>query len=101
MAKARETKTQPLLKSSYFWAVLALIFIVAGFDFWQFRIYKNRQQLGMANPGQVKSAETPPPPPPPQLDFAAYDKKLLQIANNPVPKIATSSATSTLASAKP
>ena len=52
---------------------------------------------------QVKSAEipapTPTPTPAPQLDVVAYDKKLLEIANNPV--ASTTTPTSTLSNLWP
>ncbi len=67
----------------FVWLVAALVIIVLGL-----LIYKS--QIHKQNPAQVKSADISAPPP--QLDFAAYDAKLLQNANLPMPISATTSA---------
>ncbi len=82
-----------MLRNPFFWLVLVLV--VLGFElFFYFRIQNHRaNQISDKNRGtQIKSAEVPPPPPP-QLDFVAYDKKLMEIANLPV--VATTTASST------
>lgn len=89
MEKQSETKAKSLFKSPYFWLVLILVVLACGL-FYYFKIQNQRLAI-ISNPktsGLVKSAETPPP----QLDFTAYDKKLIEIANNAV--IATTTTVS-------
>ncbi len=97
MENGPETKKISLFKNPYFWLIAAMaVLMLEGINY-------GLRRYGAAyapDGSQVKSAEmmAEPPPPPPQLDFAAYDKKLFEIANNPPPPAA---ATATPTSSAP
>lgn len=98
MAKPTETKAKSIFKSPLFWVIFVLIILFAAFDVYTLTSKNQTVVIKKADTPQVKSAETKPAPPP-QLDVAAYDKKLLQIANNPIvisSTTASSSATTTM-----
>src|SRR6185503_3919587 len=77
--------------------LILLLLILAIESFWGIKLFNEKKHTSQT-PGQaqVESAEIKAPQP--QLDFAAYDKKLEQLANNPV---VASSSTSTLATLWP
>jgi len=88
MAEQPEKQTQSFLKNPYLWLFLLVLAVVAIFFLkpkWE------KQQVPIHNENSaVKSADIVAPATPLVLDKAAYDKKLLQIANLP-----TSTASST------
>jgi len=88
MEARKKPNSKPFYKNSYFWLVPALPILLFELVFF-FKLQNLNQPP--AKPGHIKSADIVAPP---QLDFAAYDKKLVEIANNPTP--ARTSASSTL-----
>ena len=90
MEKNSKSNTKLLLKNPYFWCILALLVAFVIFDF-KFITSEKKEAFKKPAP-QIKSAETPASPPP-QLDFEAYDKKLNEIANNPIAASTTASST--------
>ena len=92
MAKPPETKTKSLIKNPYFLLAAVLLVFALGFDGWMYAA--NRQPMAADRPDipKVKSAELAASSTP-VLDIAAYNKKILDIANEPA--LATSSASST------
>jgi hypothetical protein len=95
MENAPETKTKPLQKNPIFLGFLVLIAILAGLYTKMHFSQSSPTDPTLKDNSKVKSAVVAPPP---QLDFAAYDKKMLEIANLPPPtgEQATASASSTL-----
>ncbi|MDR3643277.1 MAG: hypothetical protein P4L74_06670 [Candidatus Doudnabacteria bacterium] len=77
----------------YFWAVLGLVFIFLAVLYLEHRFLSRQFSPKLQEVAEVKSAQTPTPTPLPQLDFAAYDAKLMLIANNPVSATGTASST--------
>jgi len=67
-------------------AILALVLVC-----YKLKIFNRSEVFVLKDTGQEKSVETPSSPPP-QLDFAAYDAKLMKIANNPVVASTTTSS---------
>jgi hypothetical protein len=84
------TKAKSILKNPYFWLIPAIPILIFELVFF---IKLRDLNKPIIKSGQVKSAKTQTTPPP-QLDFAAYDKKLMEIANNPM--LASTSGSSTL-----
>lgn len=94
MKTGRKPKTKSLLRNPYFWLVpIALILVFQLFYYFKIQVPLDKQIAGNGG-AQVKSAATPATPPP-QLDVAAYNKKLMEIANNPV--VASSTVASSTA----
>lgn len=87
-------ENQKLPKKGYLWLVLVLAILFFAFFYFKTQIRTTNEM----NSGEVKSAGTPSATTPlPQIDFAAYDKKLNEIANNPPPPliVAVGGSTST------
>jgi hypothetical protein len=67
------------------WGFWLVIILGAGLGGWVFcKIYFQEEIILKQNPPKVKSADIIASPLPPQLDLTAYDKKLIEVANNPV-----------------
>jgi len=91
MQNQPKLRLKSLLKNPYFWLIpCLLILVLEGVVY--FKLMTPGHLRFKQNPAEVKSAQTQVPQP--RLDFAAYDKKLNEIANNPTP--ASTSASSTL-----
>lgn len=90
METKEKPSREPLYKNPYFLLIPVLLILACEV----FYYYQTRQTNlpNDNNRGRVKAAAIEAPPP--QLDFAAYDKKLWEIANNPV--MATSASSTTL-----
>ncbi|MBI3231889.1 MAG: hypothetical protein HYZ51_02295 [Candidatus Doudnabacteria bacterium] len=82
---------KPKPKNRILWLVLGLAVLAWGLIYYSTTIERPVKK----SPPEVKSVDLRLTPPPPQLDFAAYDKKLLEIANLPT------TASTTASSAKP
>lgn len=89
MNNASQNKPKPLRKHPLFWLLLIALVLVWLYDFKLLTKQAAAPETITAD-GKVKSLTMPPAP---ELDKTAYDRKLMEIANNPV--VATSSATST------
>ena len=83
----------------WLFGLVLLVVLLAGEFFWGIKLFrfKFKKEIAQAPaPAQVESAQIKAPQP--QLDTVAYDKKLQEIANNPV---VASSSTSTIATLWP
>lgn len=90
MEKETETKSKPSRKHIVVWLVLILAAAACVLAYFDSKTV-NHKISAITNNWQVKSAEKTALPP--QLNFAAYDAKLLQIANNPFVASTTPSST--------
>ncbi len=78
------------------WGFWIIILALAAGCWVFYKSYFQKEKVLIQNTAQVKSADVAVTPPPPQLDTIAYDKKLIQIANNPIKASTTTSTLSTL-----
>jgi hypothetical protein len=92
---------KPAPKKKYTLLIVSLVcagivFATVAYLFSETGVFSGQYNLiGLNPPASSSAAFVPlPPPPPPELDRAAYDAKMLQLANYPV-VIATTTASST------
>jgi hypothetical protein len=97
MENQPKLRLKSLYKNPYFWLVLCLLILVLETAVY-FKFLNPGRPRVKQNPAEVKSAQTQIPTP--QLDFKAYDKKLNEIANNPI-TISSTTASSALPSPQP
>jgi hypothetical protein len=93
MEKVEKPNPKPFYKNPYFWLIPACPILVLELVF-LIKLQNFSPPPNKPVPGQIKSAEIQVPPP--QLDFAAYDKKLNEIANNPIISTTTTSTNPSL-----
>jgi len=87
-----EQGSKSLFKNRYFWLIMIVVLLFLATIYFEHGFFSQPKISSLQNFAQIKSAQTPLVPPP-QLDFAAYDKKLNLIANNPVAATSTASTT--------